>query len=270
MANGCESNHQTAFGEDEEWTHLNMKDAIAYLSQRLTINDWRRVLRAFGKTNVEIEFVMLEYYHYSTSDMIHTYLTRWFDCNPNANLRELIKTLRKSELHLYASHLNYLFNLTKCDTDTQEDSDTDETCVENPNASLILVSKCCNAGTIPCKRSVRAAGFDLCADSDYTLPKNCWTEVRTGVRIRIPRDYYGKISSRSCLAFGARVFAFEAVIDSNFTDEIKVLMRNDGDSTFVIGKGDRIAQVVIAKIHERFTMTVVHGDEPPRKKQRLE
>ena len=217
---------------------------------------------------MEIESIMLKYYHYSTSDIINAYLTRWSEYNPYANLRELIETLRKSELHLYVGHLNYLFDLTKCDNDT-EDSDTDESCVENPNASLILVSKCSNAGTIPCKRSVKAAGFYLCADSDYTLPKNCWTEVKTGVRIRIPKDYYGKISSRSCLAFGARVFAFEDVIDSDFNDEIKVLMRNDGDSTFTIGKNDRIAQIVIVKVHERFTMTVVCDDQPPTKKQKI-
>ena len=75
--------------------------------------------------------------------------------------------------------------------------------------------------------------------------------MKIGVRIRIPKDNYGKISSRSCLAFGAKVFAFEDVIDSDFTDEIKVLLRNDGDSTFTIGK-NKIAQIAIVKFHERF------------------
>ena len=100
MADGCESNPRSAFGEDEESSHLKMKEAIGYLSKRLTINDWRRLLRAFGKTNVEIESIMLKYYHYSTSDMIHAYLSRWSEYYPYANLRKLIKTLRKSELNL--------------------------------------------------------------------------------------------------------------------------------------------------------------------------
>ena len=60
-----------------------------------------------------------------------------------------------------------------------------------------------------------------------TLPKNCWTEVKNGGRIRIPKNYYGKISSRSPVAFGD-------VTESESTDAIKVLLRNDGDPTFII------------------------------------
>ena len=86
------------------------------------------------------ESVMLEYYHYSSMNMIHAYPSRWFECKPYANLHELNKMVRKSELHtFYAGHLNYFFDLTRCDDDTQEDSDTDESCVENPNAPLNLV-----------------------------------------------------------------------------------------------------------------------------------
>ena len=35
------------------------------------------------------------------------------------------------------------------------------------------------------------------------------------------------------------------VIDNDFNDEIRVLLTNDGDSTFIIGKNDRITQIVI-------------------------
>ena len=89
------------------------------------------------------------------------------------------------------------------------------------------------------------------------------------MQIWIPKDYYGKISSRSCSAFGAKVFAFDDVIDSDLNDEIKVLLRIDGDSTFTIVKNDRIAQIVIVKVHERFTMTVVCDGQPPTKKQKI-
>ena len=84
------------------------------------------------------------------------------------------------------------------------------------------------------------------------------------------KDYYGKISSRLCSAFGARVFAFEDVIDRDFNDKIKVLLRNDGHSTFTISKNDRSAQIVVVKVHELFTMTIVCDDQPPRKNKRFE
>ena len=126
MTDKCESNPRSAFGEDGEWSHLNVNDAIVYLSQRFTINDRRRILQAFGKTNMGIESIMLKYHQCSKWDIIHAYLSRWSESNPHVNVRELSRTLKKSELHLYAGQLNYLFNLTKCDDNTQRDSDTDE------------------------------------------------------------------------------------------------------------------------------------------------
>ena len=56
------------------------------------------------------------------------------------------------------------------------------------------------------------------------------------------------------------------VIDNDFNDEIRVLLTNDGDSTFIIGKNDRIAQIVIVKVHEWFMIIVVCDDLPPIKK----
>ena len=45
-------------------------------------------------------------------------------------------------------------------------------------------------------------------------------------------------------------------------------MRNDGDLTLTIGKNDRIAKIVIVKVHERFTITVVYDDQPPTEKNK--
>ena len=79
---------------------------------------------------------------------------------------------------------------------------------------------------MPCNFSVRAAGFELCAESVNTLLKNSWTEVKCGM---------GIIMLKACLAFGAKTFAFVDVIDSDFADEIEVIRRNIGNSTFIIG-----------------------------------
>ena len=94
-------------GREIESSQYEGRDTLA----KACGNDRWRVLRAFGKTNVEIEIIMLISYHYSTSDIIHAYFSRWSECNPYGNLRVLIKTLSKSKLHLYAGHFNYLFHL---------------------------------------------------------------------------------------------------------------------------------------------------------------
>ena len=49
MLHECESTLGLAFGEDEECGQQNLMDAIGYLSHGLTINVWRRFLRASGK-----------------------------------------------------------------------------------------------------------------------------------------------------------------------------------------------------------------------------
>ena len=120
---------------------------------------------------------------------------------------------------------------------------------------------------MPCKNSAGAAGFDLHADHDCMLAPKSWTRVSTGVRLRIPKNYYGKISSRSGLAFRSNIFAFEDTIDSDYTGEIIVSLKNDGNSMFMINKNDRIAQIIIVRIHQRNWMRIVeHGEFPQTKR----
>ena len=49
------------------------------------------------------------------------------------------------------------------------------------------------------------------------------------------------IHSRSGLAFKNKILAFNGLIDSNYTGEIKVLLFNLSDEDFEIKKGNRIA-----------------------------
>jgi dUTP pyrophosphatase len=70
-------------------------------------------------------------------------------------------------------------------------------------------------------------------------------KIKTGLAVEIPQGYYGKISSRSGLAFKSGIVAFDGTIDAAYRGEIGVLLYNTTDKPYQIRKGDRIAQLII-------------------------
>ena len=64
-----------------------------------------------------------------------------------------------------------------------------------------------------------------------------------------------------------KYFYFEDTIDNDYTDEIIVLLENDGNTMFMINKKYRIAQIIIVRIHQRNWMRIVqHGEFPQTKR----
>ena len=76
--------------------------------------------------------------------------------------------------------------------------------------------------------------------------------VSTGLFVEIPSGYEAQIRPRSGLAAkkGVTVLNSPGTIDADYRGEIKVILVNLSNETFVINDGERIAQMVIAK-HER-------------------
>lgn len=74
--------------------------------------------------------------------------------------------------------------------------------------------------------------------------------VPCGIMIAIPRGYEGQVRARSGLAInhGIAVVNGPGTIDSDYRGEIKVILANLGNEPFTIGRGERIAQLVIAPV----------------------
>jgi dUTP pyrophosphatase len=64
----------------------------------------------------------------------------------------------------------------------------------------------------------------------------------------MPDNMEAQIRSRSGSAFKHSVFVFNGTIDSDFRDNINVLMMNNGEENYNIKAGDRIAQLVFSPI----------------------
>lgn len=106
-------------------------------------------------------------------------------------------------------------------------------------------------GAHPLKRgSKEAAGLDLSSNnlSLITLYPGDRCAVPTGVHVKIPKGYYGRVAPRSGLAFKYGIDVLAGVIDSDYRGEIKVILLNTSDTSFDIEYGDRIAQLIIEKI----------------------
>ena len=90
--------------------------------------------------------------------------------------------------------------------------------------------------------------------------------IPTGMAVSIPRGYEGQIRPRSGLALkhGVGLINSPGTIDSDYRGEIAVIMINWGDKTFTIRRGDRIAQMIISKIHRADLVEVDNLDSTKR------
>jgi dUTP pyrophosphatase len=93
------------------------------------------------------------------------------------------------------------------------------------------------------------AGMDLTALEDVLLTPRQPALVPTGLAIELPPGYEAQIRPRSGLALKHAITLpnSPATIDPGYRGEIKVILLNMGAAPYQIHKGDRIAQMVIAR-----------------------
>jgi dUTP diphosphatase len=107
---------------------------------------------------------------------------------------------------------------------------------------------------LPQYHSALAAGLDLAAavpaDAPVELAPGGRAAIPTGIAIALPRGSEGQIRPRSGLALrhGVTVLNAPGTIDADYRGEIQVILVNIGAESFVIRRGMRIAQLVIAQI----------------------
>jgi dUTP pyrophosphatase len=93
------------------------------------------------------------------------------------------------------------------------------------------------------------AGMDLHAIAAVVLIPNVAQAVPTGIAIELPSGYEAQVRPRSGLALKHAITIpnSPATIDPGYRGEIRVIMLNLGTTDYKVEKGDRIAQLVIAK-----------------------
>jgi dUTP pyrophosphatase len=123
---------------------------------------------------------------------------------------------------------------------------------------------------LPRYETAGAAGFDLVAavpvNSPLKLENFSRQLVPTGLRLQIPEGYEAQVRPRSGLAlkFGITVLNSPGTIDHDYRGELQVLLVNLGGETFVVERGMRIAQMVIAPVTRVVLREVDRLDETAR------
>lgn len=109
---------------------------------------------------------------------------------------------------------------------------------------------------IPARQTSGAGGYDLQSDKDFFISPMQRVLVPTGYAWEIPMGKVGIIKDRSSMAYKYGISTLAGVIDSDYRDEVKILLINLGSLAYKVSKGDRIAQMVIVN-HYSDELTVV-------------
>ena len=106
--------------------------------------------------------------------------------------------------------------------------------------------------SLPQYQTLGSAGMDLPAAIENTkvISPRERVLIPTGFSLALPSSLEAQIRPRSGLALknGVTVLNAPGTIDSDYRGEISILLINHGSEPFVIKRGDRIAQMVIAKV----------------------
>jgi dUTP pyrophosphatase len=107
---------------------------------------------------------------------------------------------------------------------------------------------------LPRRQTPQAAGADLLAavavGEELEILPGGRALVPCGFAVALPPGFEAQVRSRSGLAaqHGVTVFNAPGTIDADYRGEVKVILINHGEQAFIVRRGDRIAQLVIAPV----------------------
>jgi dUTP pyrophosphatase len=92
--------------------------------------------------------------------------------------------------------------------------------------------------------------MDVKSVDDLTIKPGERALVHTGLVMMLPAGYEAQVRPRSGLALkkGVTVLNTPGTIDEGYRGEVGVILANFGSEDFVVSKGDKIAQIVVAPV----------------------
>jgi len=123
---------------------------------------------------------------------------------------------------------------------------------------------------LPAYQSTLASGFDLIAavpaDAPITLAPGARAQVPTGIALALPAGFEAQVRPRSGLAarHGITVLNAPGTVDADYRGEVVVILVNFGQESFIIERGMRIAQMVVATAMQANIREVASLDQTER------
>lgn len=105
---------------------------------------------------------------------------------------------------------------------------------------------------LPSYGTVDSAGADLLAaiHDTHIIHPGKRALIPTGIKIALPRGFEAQIRPRSGLALKHGITCLNApgTIDADYRGEVGVILINHGEEDFMVERGMRVAQMVIAPV----------------------
>lgn len=119
---------------------------------------------------------------------------------------------------------------------------------------------------LPGYQTAGAAGMDVRASAGRVLQPGETALIPTGFSMALPPGYEAQLRPRSGLALkhGITLLNAPATIDEDYRGEVKVILTNLGAQPFTVARGDRIAQMVIARVERAEVVIVEQLDSTAR------
>lgn len=121
---------------------------------------------------------------------------------------------------------------------------------------------------LPSYQTEGAAGMDIrvALDEEYCLDPGERALLPTGLIMAIPQGYEVQIRPRSGLAIkhGISMVNSPGTIDSDFRGEIHLIVINHGQQAFKVKHGDRMAQMVMQRVHQAEIIQASEVDDTQR------
>ncbi|CAH8437936.1 unnamed protein product [Schistosoma turkestanicum] len=119
----------------------------------------------------------------------------------------------------------------------------------HPSAVMLKYKKLSDQATTPSRGSLLAAGYDLYAAHEATIPPGGRGLIKTDIQIELPEGCYGRVAPRSGLALKQGIDVGAGVIDRDYRGNLGVVLFNFGEQDFQVKKNDRIAQLICERIY---------------------
>jgi dUTP pyrophosphatase len=105
---------------------------------------------------------------------------------------------------------------------------------------------------LPERATPGAAGMDVVAAVDVTIPAGGRALIPTGLSVAVPEGYELQMRPRSGLALkhGVTLPNAPATVDSDYRGELQVILINHGMGPFEVHRGDRIAQLLVQRVEK--------------------
>ena len=118
----------------------------------------------------------------------------------------------------------------------------------------VLFKKLNSFAQLPSYKTDGASGMDLmaCVEKSISLEPGKSCLVPTGLSVAFPKEYEIQIRPRSGLAakHNISVLNTPGTIDSDYRGELKIILFNHSNESFIINNNDRVAQMVLTPIQK--------------------